>query len=608
VHFPKAGVHVQFECEHIEDGVAFSIHKNRTLVQIVRMGDNLGWDLRVEDHGGGKYVLRSREGSVSFNTAVDEDGLAVFHINQTIRTTDFVEHCFDLVNPDGNNWFAGPHKYYQHWPSQVLQFTDDAYLPKESSHSSISERYWLTSKGMFIYFSDRTPLFLNRKPNHLCFAAKKQNPYYTYDTVFVFNYTIGIAADARKAHKAAVGRYLRKPLHYPDRRVIQHPKWILRNHNMSQVQEYIDNLLYYNFSTSSIILDKSWETCTGALEFDPIKFPNVGSMIRYFRRHRTHLTLTVTPYIHEDCNPYFQDALSRGFLVKTHQNTYLNFDRTATVDFTQVAARRWFLARLKDLQALGVDNFYFEGGEFDSAPNDPNFEGVSTSLHPIQYTIDSLRALAEFDHNTIVRTGFCTQDLPLLLRLPDMDNRWDIQNGLDSLIPKILQTNLNGYYFLMAPIGGTTSEGLTKELYIRWMQAVVFLPSMAFSTPPWEFDDETIELAQKFIRLHMRHVSLFVDLFKLAKSDGDPVNLPIWWLYPQNWRAQETHDQYLLGEDIIVAPVLKPNSLERGIFLPYGIWRDGNDNSSLYQGPRWLPSYRAPLDVLPYFVRARNKN
>ncbi|XP_059621198.1 myogenesis-regulating glycosidase-like [Phlebotomus argentipes] len=603
VHFQKAGVHVQFEFELTEDGVTYTIHKNRTLVQVVRMGANLGWDVKVENHGNGKYVLRSREGSVSFNRVVDEDGLAVFHINQTVWQVDFVEHCFDLVNPDGINWFAGPLKYYQYWPSQRLQFTDDAYLPKESSHSYISERYWLTSKGLFVYFNERVPLFLNRKPNHLCFAAKQQNPYYTYGSMFSFNYTIGVASNAKRAHQQAVGRYLRKPLHYPDRRIIQYPKWIIRNSNRSLVQEYVDNLMYYDFNTSSIILDRSWEVCHGALEFDPIKFLNVEGLIRYLRRYRILLTLTVSPRIHEDCNPYFQDALSRGFLVKTHQNSYLNFDRTATVDFTNPAASWWFMTRLKNLQLIGVDNFYFEGGEFDSAPNDPNFEGVSTDLHPIQYTVDSVRAMAEFCSGTILRTGFCSQDLPVLVKIPDLENRWDIQNGLEALIPKILQTNLNGYYFLMVPIGGVNPVGLTKDLYIRWMQAAVFTPSMAFSTPPWEFDDETIELTHKFLKLHINYLGMFMDRFKLAKSEGDPVNLPIWWLYPANWRAQETSDQYLLGDDVIVAPVLHPNTTERGIFLPYGIWRDGNDNSTVFQGPRWLPSYRAPLDVLPYFVR-----
>lgn len=547
VYFPKAGVHVQFEFELSDDGVTYSIHKNRTLVQLVRMGTNLGWDVRVEDHGNGAYILRSREGFLTFNQIADEDGFGLFQINQTLwtgdRLDDFVEHCFDLVSPDGSNWFAGPQRYYQHWPSQNLQFTDDAYLPKSSAHSSISERYWLTSKGMFLYFSPETPLFLNRKPNHLCFAAKKQSPYYTYDQGFCFNYTIGVASDARTAHQAAIQRFLGKPQHYPDRRVIQFPKWILRDSNRTYVEEFVDKLVRYGFNTSSIILDRSWEMCQGALEFDPMKFLSVQGLIRYLRRYQILLTLTITPVIHEKCNPYFQEALSRGFLVKTHQNTHVNFDRTAAIDFTKVEAVRWFLSRLRNLQSLGVENFYFEGGEFDSAPNDPHYEGVPSSLHPVQFTIDSLRALAEYSGETIIRTGFCTQDLPLLVKLPDFDNRWDIQNGLEALIPKILQTNLNGYYFLMVPIGSGHFADLTKDMYIRWMQAAVFTPSMAFVVPPWEFDEETVDLAHKFLKLHFKYLGIFMDLFKEAKSDGHPVNLPIWWLYAANMRAQETSDR-----------------------------------------------------------------
>lgn len=62
--------------------------------------------------------------------------------------------------------------------------------------------------------------------------------------------------------------------------------------------------------------------------------------------------------------------------------------------------------------------------------------------------------------------------------------------------------------------------------------------------------------------------------------------------------------EFLLGDDVLVAPVLEKGSLERDIYLPVGTWRDEADPAHpTYAGPIWLTSYPAPLDTLPYFTR-----
>lgn len=66
-----------------------------------------------------------------------------------------------------------------------------------------------------------------------------------------------------------------------------------------------------------------------------------------------------------------------------------------------------------------------------------------------------------------------------------------------------------------------------------------------------------------------------------------------------------TFIEFLLGEDIIVAPVLQEGRTSRNIYLPEGKWIDQNDGRT-HQGPIWLNDYHAPLDVLPYFVRSNS--
>lgn len=61
--------------------------------------------------------------------------------------------------------------------------------------------------------------------------------------------------------------------------------------------------------------------------------------------------------------------------------------------------------------------------------------------------------------------------------------------------------------------------------------------------------------------------------------------------------------EFLLGEDILVAPVLEEGKISRDIYLPRGKWVDQNYNV-VYTGPIWITNYSANLTVLPYFIRS----
>ena len=79
---------------------------------------------------------------------------------------------------------------------------------------------------------------------------------------------------------------------------------------------------------------------------------------------------------------------------------------------------------------------------------------------------------------------------------------------------------------------------------------------------------------------------------------------PVWWLDPADITALSIDDQFLLGDDVLVAPVLEEGGVKRNIYFPVGDWRDGNnDDAEVIVGPTWVNDYEAPLLVLPWFVR-----
>lgn len=152
---------------------------------------------------------------------------------------------------------------------------------------------------------------------------------------------------------------------------------------------------------------------------------------------------------------------------------------------------------------------------------------------------------ADFGDKLEIRTGWGTQDLHVLVRMLDFDSRWTENNGLKSLIPTLIQFNLNGYVFVLPDMIGGNQYGedkITKELFIRWLQASTFMPSIQFSFAPWHFDAETLEISRKFTKLHEDNANYILERFRLAVSDGLPVNPPIWWLDETDETAQIVDD------------------------------------------------------------------
>lgn len=96
-----------------------------------------------------------------------------------------------------------------------------------------------------------------------------------------------------------------------------------------------------------------------------------------------------------------------------------------------------------------------------------------------------------------VRSGFETQELPVLVRMVDKDTHWRLDNGLRSLVTTLLQMNMVGYPFVLPDMIGGNGYGndvITPELFIRWLQATTFMPVLQFSYVPWQFDDPEVKV------------------------------------------------------------------------------------------------------------------
>lgn len=241
----------------------------------------------------------------------------------------------------------------------------------------------------------------------------------------------------------------------------------------------------------------------------------------------------VHPFINNNCEPHYSFARDNNLLVKSHsgniETSWWNSktNKAAHVDFTNPRARSLYRERLEYIQnTYGVDIFKFDAGETSWFPEDPILNG-DPSLSPSLITQAFVQLASDFGNKLEIRTGWGTQHLQVLVRMLDFDSRWTEKNGLKSLIPTLLQFNINGYVFVLPDMIGGNQYGddkITKELFIRWLQASTFMPALQFSVAPWDFDGETIGITLKFTQLHETYADIILERFELAVSEGLPGN------------------------------------------------------------------------------------
>lgn len=197
-----------------------------------------------------------------------------------------------------------------------------------------------------------------------------------------------------------------------------------------------------------------------------------------------------------------------------------------------------------------------------------------------------------------VRAGYKSQHLPVFVRMMDRGSDWSWNNGLHTLISTALTMSIAGYPFnLPDMIGGNGRP--SQELLYRWIQASTFLPSMQFSVPPWDFGAKFVEIAQRYVKLHEDHAQTFIHLAERTKL-GEPMIRPMWYAEPEDSRTFKLFDQFMLGDDLIVAPVLEQGQVERAVYLPTGTWIDQHGKE--WKGPGVI-QVAAPVEELPYFKR-----
>ncbi len=391
------------------------------------------------------------------------------------------------------------------WPVNKVEYNYTPFVTSRTNYQAILEPYWLTSNGYCIYVDNTVPLFVSTDPDlgTLWLIAKRKAPYQKNSAKLALNFAVCQFDDPRQAQEYAIQHFLGKPTGIPDTDRVRFPIWstwvkFKTNIDERQALEYAQEISEHGYG-GQVEIDDSWETCYGSLTPDKEKFPNLTKLVQNIQDLDFKVTIWVHPFVNKGCSPVYKEARKKGYLVRDNKGkTAMSWwrgpeGRGNYIDFTNPEAADWYVERLIELkETYGVDSFKFDGGESSFSPPVAQFYKMEED-HPETIVKAYVKTIDRMGTNVHTRTARGTQQYPIFVTMMDRESNWSKDLGLATMIPQLLQMNILGYSFVLPDmIGGNFygSEDWDTELFVRWLQVNVFMPSMQFSLLPWDFGEE----------------------------------------------------------------------------------------------------------------------
>ncbi|KAK2724962.1 hypothetical protein QYM36_001421 [Artemia franciscana] len=486
------------------------------------------------------------------------DNYPCYRVHWETRT-NVLKDCFFLGDAQ---WYGSGERHSQRWPIQLEAQNETAFVTNDviqfnDAYGGVSEPYWLNSDGFAVFGSYDIPLFVSLNQTNdeqLCLQTKYERPYPnpSEESTLHLKYSVCSASDVKSMHIFSINNLIGKPRSFPDERVFKDPIWSTWAQykvfiNETKVFEYANAIVENNFNNSQLEIDDNWEICYGSHEFDPEKFPDPAGMVATLKNQGFRVTLWIHPFINENCYS-FEEA--RPYLVKDKNNntaitSWWQGKRAGIVDFTNPEARDWWEERIRRIQSeYDIDSFKFDAGETNWLPENGTYPLTPDSVEPNVFSTAYIQAVARFGGMAEVRTGWKNQAEPIFFRMLDKYSTWDYNLGLKTLIPSLLQFSITGYPFVLPDMIGGNGYLIQpdKQLFIRWLQANTFMPTIQYSYVPWNYDNETIGICRHFTALHNQYGEYIVSLAQEASTSGIPINRPIWWIDPLDTEAQKIED------------------------------------------------------------------
>ncbi|HJT28086.1 MAG TPA: TIM-barrel domain-containing protein [Pyrinomonadaceae bacterium] len=435
--------------------------------------------------------------------------------------------------------------------------------------------------------------------------------------------------------KKILGRYADLTGHMP-----LPPLWALGNQQSrwsyypdTMVEEVVNEYRKRDLPLDVVHLDIDYMHAYRVFTFDKERFPDPKALTDKLARHGVKVVTIVDPGVKHPTDKNeryhaFDQGLEKNYFQR-RRNGDLFVPRvwpgeSVFVDYTMPEARRWWgdLHRVyTDNGIAGIWNDMNEPSDFVDQTGKNQLDVVSydegeKSTHAKnRNTFALLMSRATYEGlerlrpdrrpYVITRAAYAGIQRYATMWTGDTNSTWE---ALALNVPMFTSLGLSGEPFVGSDVGGFIGRG-NGELLVRSYQVSFLAPFCrnhkvidGYDQEPWRFGKYYEDIIRKYLKLRYALMPYLYTALEEAHRTGVPPFRPLLLNYQDDPSTYNLDDQFMVGNDLLVAPIMKPDVTRRLVYLPAGSWYDYWTNKK-YSGGTMI-SVEAPLDVVPMFVRA----
>ena len=350
-------------------------------------------------------------------------------------------------------------------------------------------------------------------------------------------------------------------------------------------------------------------------------YPELPDKIAEWKKKGVRFLGYINPFLAIEKNIY-REASKKGYCVKNNKGedymvTITTFP-AAMIDFTNPKAYEWYKNLIKEnMIGIGMSGWMADFGEYlpiDCVLYSGEKPEVVHNRWPAIWAKLNREAIREcqmeeeiFFFTRAGHTGTIAHSD--MMWTGDQHVDWSVDDGLPSVIPATLSLAMSGFGITHSDAGGYTTimhMRRSKELLMRWEEMNAFSPlfrthegNQPANNVQFDNDAELLAHLAKCTAIHVSLKKYIKDCVAEAVQKGIPVMRPLFYYYDEEKLYQEK-GEYLLGRDILVAPVLQEGVSERTCLLPSERW------VHLFTGKEYgggKVTVQAPIGQPPVFIR-----
>ena len=384
----------------------------------------------------------------------------------------------------------------------------------------------------------------------------------------------------------------------------------------------VDTLRQKKFPVDALILDLYWFEHMGDLRWNREAFPEPFRMMRDLKDRGVQTIAISEPYIVRPSR-LFEPALDSSFVGQTPAGEpYVMEDwwscpdgcDVALLDITDPAAQDWWAGQYPPFMGETMAGLWTDLGEPEKHPADMRHHlGTTPEIHNLYNFLWARTLYQRWDDwrpnqrmVNLTRSGYAgSQRFGTVLWSGDVARSFA---GLQAQPSLLLNMGLSGFGYYGSDLGGFTGGPKQPELYARWLQHGALSPIMRvhgvdnLPTEPWRFGRQVERIVRSSVHLRYRLMPYLYSLAWTNHRTGLPIARPLFFADPDDERLHGYTDAYLLGPNLLVAPVLEEGKRSKTVRLPEGRWIDWWSDQA-YEGGQTI-TVDAPLNEIPLFVKA----